>query len=149
MHSWKTVGGPESVRSEQKSILGSVLSSDQPEFVAIYGRRRVGKTFLISEFFEGKGVYFEIAGSRDSGNEVHLARFCSELSYKFYQGRNAQTCRNWETAFGYLRDAVDASLQQDPARPIILFFDELPWLARRGTDFLGALGQKAMSPVLR
>ena len=51
-------------RENEKNILKQVLHSKEPEFLAIYGRRRVGKTFLIREFFKKAGFYFEIVGLR-------------------------------------------------------------------------------------
>ena len=44
-------------RYEEKKMLQEICESADPQFLAVYGRRRVGKTFLISEFFKNKGVY--------------------------------------------------------------------------------------------
>ncbi len=45
-------------RAGEKAILQQVYSSNKPEFVALYGRRRIGKTYLIREFFRQKEVIF-------------------------------------------------------------------------------------------
>ena len=47
---------------EMKKILKELHQSKKTEFLAIYGRRRVGKTFLIREFFKDKGLYFALTG---------------------------------------------------------------------------------------
>ncbi|MBD3345099.1 MAG: hypothetical protein GF401_08570 [Chitinivibrionales bacterium] len=126
-------------RKTEKKILHDLLNSTKPEFLALYGRRRVGKTFLISEYFEGKGIFFELIGSKDSSNEVHIARFLSELSYKFYGGKEKPSADNWEACFGLLREAVDAAISRDPSGKIVIFFDELPWIDRNDPGFTASM----------
>ena len=48
-------------RDEELGMLREIYESAEPEFLAVYGRRRIGKTYLISEFFKRRGVYFEIS----------------------------------------------------------------------------------------
>ncbi|MBD3315130.1 MAG: hypothetical protein GF344_05040, partial [Chitinivibrionales bacterium] len=126
-------------RESEKKVLRGLLDSTKPEFVALYGRRRVGKTFLINQFFEDKGVYFELLGSKDSSNETHLARFCSEVSYSFYDTKTPVEAKDWETAFAELKKAIDITKKDQPSRKIVIFFDELPWLEKGAAGFLGAL----------
>lgn len=126
-------------RRAEKALFHKLLDSHRPEFLALYGRRRVGKTFLVSEFFQDKGLYFEMAGSKDTRDEVHLARFCAELSYKFTGGKQRFEAESREKAFTDLRSAVDLAMVSQPSQKIILFFDEVPWIDKNGTGFLGAL----------
>ena len=44
-------------REKEIQLLTEFTSSDRPEFVAIYGRRRVGKTFLVNHLFHGKMAF--------------------------------------------------------------------------------------------
>jgi uncharacterized protein len=53
-------------RAKEQAILNKLFKSKNPEFLAVYGRRRIGKTFLIREFFKNKGIYLEITGSNKS-----------------------------------------------------------------------------------
>ncbi|MBF0433266.1 MAG: ATP-binding protein [Fibrobacteria bacterium] len=118
-------------RENEKDILNRLYLSKKPEFLAIYGRRRVGKSFLISEYFENRGIFFELIGSKDSSEETEIARFGSEISYKFYHGRQKFDIDNWEAAFISLVQAVDEKISDnDFDGKIILFFDELPWIGR-------------------
>ncbi|HQS84715.1 MAG: hypothetical protein B7Y25_07715 [Alphaproteobacteria bacterium 16-39-46] len=56
-------------REEESQELTAFLSSDVPEFLAIYGRRRVGKTFLIRHFFEKqKAIFFNITGTKNGSS---------------------------------------------------------------------------------
>ena len=52
-------------REEELEMLQEIYESTEPQFLAVYGRRRIGKTYLISEFFKNKGVYFEITGMKE------------------------------------------------------------------------------------
>jgi len=52
-------------RNEEQETLQQYFESDTPEFVAVYGRRRVGKTFLIKEYFRGKFSFY-ISGIANS-----------------------------------------------------------------------------------
>ena len=51
-------------RCREKEILERLLASNEPEFLAIYGRRRVGKTFLVKEYFEDRCPLFELTGRK-------------------------------------------------------------------------------------
>jgi hypothetical protein len=126
-------------RVEEKEILARLLVSRKPEFLALYGRRRIGKTFLVSEYFEGRGLYFEIVGSKDTPKETQIARFTKELSHKFYRGRQLEDPPDWDTALDQLVVAVDEHRKRAPDEKIILFFDELPWLDSLNSGFLSAL----------
>ena len=54
-------------RADEKKKLAKIMNSKDAEFLVVYGRRRVGKTFLVRHFFKGKGIYFELGGEKDSG----------------------------------------------------------------------------------
>ena len=68
-------------RKNEKHVLDQVLRSAEPEFLAVYGRRRVGKTFLIREFFKKADFYFEIVGLQSGTLNVQLENF-SDIFYK-------------------------------------------------------------------
>ena len=126
-------------REREQEILKRLLDSDRPEFLALYGRRRVGKTFLISEYFEGKGIVLEIVGAIDASVELQLARFSVELANAFPDIEKDRTFGDWDDAMRALVEAVDGALQRRPGQKVILFFDEIPWLDRRKSGFLSAL----------
>ena len=65
-------------RGREKSILEAVLKSPDPEFVAVYGRRRVGKTHLVSEFFDSC-ICFEIIGIHNASLRDQLDNFSHSL----------------------------------------------------------------------
>ena len=73
-------------REKECNFLQEVLLSERAEFIAIYGRRRVGKTYLINEFFQNKGIYFELIGRKKATRSAQLYNFKTVLSDVFCQG---------------------------------------------------------------
>lgn len=65
-------------RKEEISILKKLASSKQAELLAVYGRRRVGKTYLIRSFFE-KQVVFEFTGVHNASLKQQLENFSFAL----------------------------------------------------------------------
>lgn len=126
-------------REKEKQILHKLFHSEKSELLALYGRRRVGKTYLISEYFEDKGLFFEIVGSKDTKTGVFLSRFDAELSYKFSKGKIKYSSKDWEDAFQHLLVCIQTELEKRPGIKIILFFDELPWIASQNDNFLSTL----------
>lgn len=123
-------------REKELEILDSLLISKEAQFLAIYGRRRIGKTYLINNFFREKGVYFELTGIKDAKLEAQLLNFAEEFADCFLEGKREQAPKSWQEAFTLLRRQIEAI---DPMQKVIIFLDELPWLASKRSGFLPAL----------
>lgn len=124
-------------REKELRILKEISHSQQAEFVALYGRRRVGKTFLIKQFFQKQsGIFFEQTGLHEGQLDEQLKLFSEALSKAFYQGAEMATPKTWMNALRQLSLAIQ-NISAD--QRIMLFFDELPWLATRRSGFLKAL----------
>lgn len=123
-------------RERELKILENALSSPSPEFIAIYGRRRVGKTYLIKQMFSQQGgIFFELTGNGEKLKN-QLKNFSESLSASFYEGAEMAVKSNWMDAFRQLTGAIEKAAKN---KRIILFFDELPWLATKKSGFLKAL----------
>src|SRR3990167_4602565 len=109
-------------REREIKILEKIYDSGQPEFLAIYGRRRIGKTFLIRQFFKEKGIYFELTGIKNGSYKHQLHSFTTEF-FRVFRKNPSKKITNWLEAFDELRGAVE---QVSVTGRIILFFDELP-----------------------
>ena len=105
--------------------------SGRPEFVVVYGRRRVGKTYLIREYFESKFAFY-FSGAVNSGNAANLKNFDKTIIE--YGGKQEAASKDWSDAFGKLKKL----LKKTGAERKIVFIDEMPWLDARGSDFLAA-----------
>jgi AAA+ ATPase superfamily predicted ATPase len=112
-------------RKEELKLLQEVCESPEPQFLAVYGRRRIGKTFLISEFFKNKGIYFEITGMKEGSKSEQLFQFAYEFSRQFNGGERITPPESWAQALNLLHEAIE----KIEGKRIILFFDEVPWLA--------------------
>jgi AAA+ ATPase superfamily predicted ATPase len=123
-------------RTNELKSLRALFGAEDPQFLAVYGRRRIGKTFLISEFFRDKGLYFELTGIKDAPLKVQLNNFGREYADVFNSGKVETLPATWLEAFDLLRKRVQ---DRSPGKKIILFFDELPWLASPRSQFLAAL----------
>lgn len=121
-------------RVAEKAVLDRVLSSRDPELVALYGRRRVGKTFLVREYLKDH-IVFEVAGMHDQSTGSQLAGFHAALRRAFPSVASVQP-RNWLDAFEILQSCLECQAKQKQKQ--ILFFDEFPWLATRKSNFLAA-----------
>ena len=121
-------------RVAEKRVLDTVLASRDPELVAVYGRRRVGKTFLIREYLKSH-VVLEVAGMHDQSTAVQLANFLMSLRKAFPFVPLVQA-RTWLEAFELLRHCLDQPTRIKGKR--VIFLDEFPWLATRKSGFLAA-----------
>ncbi len=125
-------------RKAELKILNQVYESPEAEFVAIYGRRRIGKTFLVSEFFKDKDVYFEVTGIKNGRLSKQLFQFAYEFGRCFGSSiEEIPTLKSWAQAFQLLNEAIEKTAAENGK--IVLFFDELPWFAGRKSGFLSAL----------
>ncbi|MEI8296001.1 MAG: ATP-binding protein [Alphaproteobacteria bacterium] len=124
-------------RHEEVAHFEEKLSSVYAEFITVYGRRRVGKTYLISQFFSQQtGVYFEQTGLNDGGLHEQLTVFSKMLSKSFYGGAKMAIPDNWMEALQSLTNAID-DLPKN--KRVTIFFDEMPWLATQKSGFIKAL----------
>lgn len=119
-------------REKEIAVLNSIYQSDKSEFVAVYGRRRVGKTFLIRSAFVNKFT-FQITGLANASLKQQLSNF--HLALSKYDSRNEYLpADNWLTAFSQL----SAFLNNKKGRKLI-FIDELPWFDTRNSKFIQGL----------
>jgi hypothetical protein len=124
-------------RRRERAELSDLLDSPKAELLALYGRRRVGKTYLVREFFSGRATFFEVSGRVDGSRETHLRLFAESLSEAFSPGVEREPPTTWHQAFRTLWAEVER--RRRSKRKIVLFFDELPWLATRRSDCIAEL----------
>ena len=118
----------------QKEIrqLQDCVNSEQSQLVIVYGRRRVGKSYLINQFFDDT-FDFKLVGDLKLDKEGQLLNFYNELKRK--TGKDEEIPKSWREAFWQLRDYLDTFKDE---KKHIVFFDEMPWLDNQKSDFLPA-----------
>jgi uncharacterized protein len=123
-------------REPELSILNDFYRSNKAEFLALYGRRRVGKTFLIRTFFDPKKdvIFFNSNGIKDGSMAEQISNFTDEIGNSFlYRGARLEAGKNWKETFKILTDNIIAVPK---SKKIILFFDEFPWMATKNSKLL-------------
>ena len=125
-------------RKREKDALLQALMSKRPEFVVVYGRRRVGKTYLIKEFFN-KQFSFYATGLTDEKTKGQLRAFGESLA--FYGSANKEAPKDWFEAFASLRRLLESEkVYREPInQKRVVFLDELPWMDTARSDFKNAL----------
>ena len=118
-------------RKKEIRLLMKAYNSNRSEFVALYGRRRVGKTYLIRETFKDRFT-FSYSGMANVSSKMQLQAFRDSLEeYGYVKGG---VPRNWTEAFNMLAKF----LSRKKSRKKVVFLDELPWLDGPKSSFLPA-----------
>ena len=122
-------------REEEINLLNKYASSGRAEFVALYGRRRVGKTFLINQVFKDR-LTFAMTGIMDGDRNAQLHAFADALD--LYGQPVKKLPRNWYDAFQMLRHFL--ADRMEGGKECVVFIDELPCFETRKSNFVNALG---------
>ena len=120
-------------RVAEQAIFKKVLTSQRAELLAVYGRRRVGKTFLINSCFAAQENYFEVTGKKTGNTKKQLEVFKDAFSDTFYNVSDLNLS-DWKPAFNLLYKEA-----KEHKSPFVVFFDELPWLASKRSGLLEEL----------
>ena len=112
--------------------LEGCMESDNAQLIIVYGRRRVGKTFLINEFFSNKFA-FKLTGTYGQDKGVQLQNFITELNRKTRKKHKVPS--DWYQAFELMREYLESL---DDGKKQVVFFDEMPWLDNQKSEFLPA-----------
>ena len=118
-------------RKKEIQKLDSILRSKKSEFLTVYGRRRVGKTFLLREYFDYT-FDFQISGLANADTSQQLFNFDSALrkqSNLFFD----KSSNNWLIAFQRLIEHLE---NRNFNEKKVIFFDELPWFDTPSSDFM-------------
>ena len=122
-------------REQEITLLQEALESKKAEMIAVIGRRRVGKTFLIDTIYENQ-IVFKQTGIRNASNADQLRTFTKSVEQ--LAGKKLNVPTDWLDAFYLLRTHLKKQLSKK--KKVVLFFDELSWLAVPKSNFLDYLG---------
>jgi len=119
-------------RRKEKEELLNLFQSGRAEFITIYGRRRVGKTFLVNSLFSNDYV-FKVTAVLNESTQGQLRNFAGALSEYGFGAEPGLD--DWLAAFDRLRVLLEKSKRKRK----VVFFDEMPWLDTKGSRFISAL----------
>ncbi len=123
-------------RESEIEKLNHLLISGQPEFLAVYGRRRVGKTFLIRQYLKSH-IVFDFTGKKDGELNDQLENFSQELKKRIKGKPKLTAPSSWQIAFHYLANYL-TKLPKKKTKHVV-FIDEMPWLDNPKSNFISAL----------
>jgi AAA+ ATPase superfamily predicted ATPase len=118
-------------RKSEKTILTNSLESNRPELIVVYGRRRIGKTFLVRQIYN-KHIRFEFSGIHKVPRKEQLKNFHLTLTSR---NPNTNIPSDWIEAFHQLSQYI-GKLKSKKKK--VIFIDEFPWLDTRKSNFLPA-----------
>lgn len=118
-------------RDFEKKRIKEIIDSNKAAFVAIYGRRRVGKTFLIKEYFNNKFTFYA-TGLANSNTKTQLVNFTVFINKSF--NTSYAPAKNWLETFAILKEEL-SKIEGNK----LIFIDELPWFDTKKSDFLTGL----------
>jgi AAA+ ATPase superfamily predicted ATPase len=119
-------------RLREREILNEALGNTNSELIVVYGRRRVGKTFLIREFFN-KNIVFEVTGLFGGNMKDQLRNFAKELLKR--TNNKAPEVTSWFEMFAILEGYLDTKFEKSKK---VIFIDEFPWIDTPRSRFLMA-----------
>ncbi|MCL2137404.1 MAG: AAA family ATPase [Coriobacteriia bacterium] len=120
-------------RTAEKEILYECFGSAKSEFVAVYGRRRIGKTYLVREALGDEFVFYA-TGVLDGNNAVQLANYNEEINN--FGGSSLTPASNWREAFNNLHSLILSTKKKGKK---VIFLDEIPWMCAPRSGFLSEL----------
>ena len=120
-------------RDKEIKELNTIMESGVPEFAVIYGRRRVGKTYLANQYFKDKFT-FKFTGLAKKSKKEQLHAFWSELNKQ--GGITYQQPTTWFNAFEMLRNLIENSKKRGRK---VIFIDELPFMDTPRSGLVTAL----------
>ena len=123
-------------REAEVKILTDALASHKAELIALYGRRRVGKTYLVRSVY-GKNIVFEFTGANRVGLARQLENFSltAQTAFKLNLAAPMAVPENWLQAFHLLINLLEAHPSTEKR---VVFLDEFPWLDNKKSGFLAA-----------
>jgi uncharacterized protein len=124
-------------REEEKLLLEQITANRKADLVAVYGRRRIGKTYLIRSFLK-KHIVLEYSGIHNVETEIQLARYCEALAKQLNNNIALPLPADWFAALELTAALLKKKIRR---KKIIFFLDEFPWMQTPRSNFLAAFEQ--------
>lgn len=125
-------------RKREQDIISQCLASKRPEFMVVYGRRRVGKTYLVKEYFNGRFSFYATGIPSEKMKNQMAVIYESLIDH----GENVHTVpKNWFEVFRRIKGLLETDdVARDPiSNKRVIFLDEVPWMDTARSDFKSAL----------
>lgn len=114
-------------RENEFADIEKLYNSDKFEFLVLYGRRRVGKTTLLTEFAKKHNCMYFL--SQEKNTTLNLKEF-SVLVKDYFKMDYTPSVQDWAEMIGLLSDRIDIQLNQNPNQKVCIIIDEFPFIAK-------------------
>lgn len=121
-------------RKEEMEVLQSAIGTKESELIAVFGRRRIGKTYLIRNYYEDR-IAFELTGMNEGSLKAQLLQFSKAFQKATHSALPIKSPQSWVEAFTALEQMLGSLHKR---KKWVVFFDEFPWLNSRKSGFLEA-----------
>lgn len=125
-------------RNKEQKQLDRAVQSNKPEFLVVYGRRRIGKTYLIKNYFKDEFSFYT-SGVDKLKTKEEIKVFYNAL--KMYGCNEKSIPNDWFEAFDLLRNLLESKAVKrvTSKRKRVIFLDEIPWMDTPKSNFKAAL----------
>lgn len=120
-------------REAHKRLIDNAINYHKASLVAMYGRRRVGKTYLVKRYLHDK-MSFQYSGIHNVTSTVQLSKFLKAISDQLNGGKPLPKPTDWFEAF----DTLATQMNKKRSKRIVIFLDEFPWMHAPKSNFLAA-----------
>jgi type II secretory pathway predicted ATPase ExeA len=124
-------------RAEEKQVLDDIIANDKADLVAVYGRRRIGKTYLVRTYLKNQ-IVLEYSGIHNVDTGVQLASYCQTLAAQLNNNIALPVVADWFAAFDLTKQLLQKKARR---KKMVLFLDEFPWMQNHKSNFLAAFEQ--------
>ena len=125
-------------REKEIQVLNEISSSDKAEMLVVYGRRRIGKTYLIKEYYKSKDKTFLLTLTGIANNDTRAQIRAASNVLKDTCDIKINSNDKWDQVFNEIKNFHFR--EKDMYNHFVIFIDEMPWIATAKSGFIGALG---------
>ena len=118
-------------REKEQDILQQAIASESSQLIAVYGRRRVGKTYLIENTLS-REIIFDATGIKEASIRTQISNFQAQIIKRSKKLSKSPTPQNWFEAFQLLQKYIEAK----GGKKKVIYIDEFPWFCGQRSEFL-------------
>ena len=118
-------------REKEQDILQQAIASESSQLIAVYGRRRVGKTYLIENTLS-REIIFDATGIKETSIRTQISNFQAQIIKRSKKLSKSPTPQNWLEAFQLLQKYIESK----GGKKKVIYIDEFPWFCGQRSEFL-------------